>query len=122
MSDTSGETTTSRAAGDRRAGDATPLRGAVADLENCLRRLRADLRGLEESVRPQLRSCAAAAREMALPPERYLVVVKRAVDRRPELHAEIEPASLVAPRWSRRDRLISWAIEEYFAGYPRPEG
>ena len=122
MSDALHDAEKEHAGRDRRTRDAALLREAVAALEARLGRVGADLRAFDESLCPQLRSCAAAARRMALPPERYLKVVKRILDRRPDLHAEIESLSLVAPRWSRRERLISWAIAEYFAQPSRSEG
>lgn len=106
---------------ERRVDEASRLRLAIDELESCLARLRPGVGTADDGLRPQLRSCAESARQLALPPERFLVVLKRVLDRRPELHAELEVPGISQPRWTRRERLISWAIGEYYGGRPASE-
>ena len=101
-------------AADRRAFDAAPFRDAVEAFVRCLDRHQVQLQATDEVLQRGLRTCAATAHGLALPPERYLIVIKNVLNRRPDLQAEFRIDSLASARWTRRDRIVSWAIEAYF--------
>ena len=99
---------------DRRSAQAAPLRVAFDELSRCLEEEADRTDPRDESVRQSLRECAVIARRLGLRPEWFIVVLKRILNRRPDLQARLEAKSTHNARWSRGDNLISWAIAEYF--------
>lgn len=105
---------TSDHAPDRRSAEAAPLRVAFDELSRCLAEEVRRPRARDESVRQSLRECAVIARRLGLRPEWFVVVLKRILNRRPDLQAQLEAKSAQDARWSRGDNLIALAIAEYF--------
>jgi hypothetical protein len=99
---------------DRRSTEGAPLRVAFDELSRCLEEEAHRAHSRDESVRQSLRECAIIARGLGLRPEWFVVVLKRILNRRPDLQARLEERSTQDARWSRGDNLISWAIAEYF--------
>jgi hypothetical protein len=106
---------------DRRSAENDQLRRAFDDLANCIVHAPAqDDAALLDAVQ----RCAGRARELGLPPETFLVALKRFFARYPQLATRAERAagdalvdSLRSP-WS--SVLVTWAIKSYFATTPGP--
>jgi hypothetical protein len=104
---------------DRRDADNAQLRRAFDDLSICIVQATAqDDAALLEGV--QL--CARRARERGLPPEKFVIVLKRFLARYPELATRAERAAGDALTHSLRGAwssvLVTWAIKSYFAVAP----
>ncbi len=98
---------------DRRSSENEALRAAFDELVESLEQRQGDA-----VARLALRTCARHARERGIPPERFLVTLKRLLSSNPEILARLAAVAAFRARRSPFDEIVTWAIEEYY-GAPR---
>jgi hypothetical protein len=94
---------------DRRSSTNEPLRDAFDELVASLERREGDA-----VARVALRACAERARSSGIPPERFLVTLKRLLASRPDLMERLAAVALFRKRRNAYDEIVTWAIQAYF--------
>jgi hypothetical protein len=113
---------------DRRSVHNVALRAAFDELALCVSRAygeresEATLRGASKANAAYLAvsACARQARRHGVPPESFLVALKRFLERHPKLQHDLDELVALDTRTDPREQLVSWAIAAYFRAPASP--
>jgi hypothetical protein len=107
---------------DRRSVHNVALRAAFDELALAVSRAYGE-RESEETLRGASKAnaaylavsaCARQARTHGVPPERFLVALKRFLERHPKLQHDLDELVAMGTRIDPREQLVTWAIAAYF--------
>lgn len=115
---------------DRRSVHNVALRAAFDELAAAVSRAygeresEATLRGASKANAAYLAvsACARQARRHDVPPERFIVALKRFLERHPKLQHDLDALVALDTRVDPREQLVTWAITAFYRAPAAPPG